>query len=312
MAVGLLALAGVAGAGATPTSQRLGATPRHPHVLLVSVDGLRPDLMLRANAPQLGSLMARGSFTLWATTTASSVTLPSHVSMLTGVTPARHGIEWNRDLRLSEPIYPSVPTLFQVAQAAGYTTGMAAGKSKFSALAKPGTLNWCFVPTTTLLDTTVTDTAVRWIAMHPPDVLFVHLAGVDAAGHADGWGSNGQLAAVAAADRSIGRLLAALRQRRLLDGTVVLVTSDHGGAGKTHGPDDPRSRTIPWIIAGPGVRKGYDLTQVDGLDVRTEDSFATLCHVLGITPTTTLDGHVVMQAMSRTDSASSRTADRPQ
>ena len=39
------------------------------------------------------ALMHRGSFTMWAQTTAVSVTLPSHVSMLTGVPPSMHGIE---------------------------------------------------------------------------------------------------------------------------------------------------------------------------------------------------------------------------
>ncbi len=281
------------GASAATAPRNASETPRHRRVLIVSVDGLRPDLILRAKAPTLAALMARGSFTLWATTTASSVTLPSHASMLTGVTPAHHGIEWNRDLPLSEPIYPSRPTLFEVAKAAGYTTAMAAGKSKFAALAKPGTLDWSFVPTTTLADTTVTDTAVRWIAKHAPDVLFVHLAGVDTAGHAEGWGSGAQLAAVQVADRSIARLLSALRDRRLLDLTTVLVTADHGGAGKTHGPDDPRSRTIPWIIAGPGIRKGFDLTQVPDLDVRTEDTFATLCYLLEVAPPQSVDGRAV-------------------
>jgi len=32
--------------------------------------------------------------------------------MLTGVTPHKHGIEWNRDLPFSEPVYPLVPTIF--------------------------------------------------------------------------------------------------------------------------------------------------------------------------------------------------------
>ena len=62
-------------------------------VLIVSIDGLRPDALLRANAPAIRGLMQRGSFSMWARTTAVSVTLPSHVSMLTGVTPNHHHIE---------------------------------------------------------------------------------------------------------------------------------------------------------------------------------------------------------------------------
>src|SRR4051794_27495970 len=75
-----------------PTTQR--AQPMKPatrpvrqinRALIISVDGLRPDLLARAYAPNIRGLMNAGSFSLWARTTAVAVTLPSHVSMLTGV-----------------------------------------------------------------------------------------------------------------------------------------------------------------------------------------------------------------------------------
>jgi len=296
LAAALLIVGAVLPAAAAP----LHHVPTHPsrRVLLISIDGLRPDVLLRANAPRLRELMARGSFSMWAQTTPVAVTLPSHVSMLTGVTPAKHGVEWNRDLPLSQRVYPARPTLFELAKHAGYTTAMAAGKSKFSALLKPGTLNWWFVPPLPVVpDSFVTAIVLHWIATHPPEVLFVHLPQVDNTGHDKGWGSPQQIAAVENADRCVGRILDALQSRHLLDSTVVLVTADHGGAGTSHGPDDPRSRHIPWILAGPGVRRDYDLTRDAGLVIRTEDSFATLCAMLGITSPEPVDGHVVTQAL---------------
>ena len=59
--------------------------PSDRKVLLFSIDGLRPDVALRADAPSVRGLMREGAFTFWAQTTALSVTLPSHTSMLTGV-----------------------------------------------------------------------------------------------------------------------------------------------------------------------------------------------------------------------------------
>jgi len=268
-------------------------------VLIVSVDGLRPDLSLRADAPVLKGLMERGSYTLWAQTTAVAVTLPSHVSMLTGVPPAKHGVEWNSVLPTTRIIYPSYPTLFELARKAGYTTAMAAGKSKFTGLTEPSTLTWSFVPKETVIpDTKVTDRAIQWIERFGPQVLFVHLPGVDIAGHTYGWGSQEQLDAIANADRCLGRILDAVNARGTLDSTLVIVSADHGGAGKSHGPDDPRSRMIPWIAAGPGVRADYDLTQDEDLTVRTEDTFATACYVLGITPPRPVDGHPIQQIFS--------------
>jgi arylsulfatase A-like enzyme len=280
---------------------RAAATPTRPiptiaRVLIVSVDGLRGDVMLRAKAPAIRALLARGCFTTYARTTDVAVTLPSHVSMLTGVPPEKHGIVWNNDRPIDHARYPAWPTLFELAKEAGYTTAMVAGKSKLKALERPGTLSWSFVPDRAVIeDDTVADTAALWIGRYRPQVLFVHLPGVDSAGHQFGWGSPEQIAAVEAADACIGRVIDAVRNQSVLDSTLVIVTSDHGGAGRSHGADDPRSRYIPWIAAGPGVCGGVDLTTHADLSIDTEDTFATAAYVLGIAPPRPVEGHIVAQ-----------------
>jgi hypothetical protein len=280
---------------------RATATPMRPipaiaRVLIVSVDGLRGDVMLRAKAPAIRALLARGCFTTYARTTDVAVTLPSHVSMLTGVSPEKHGIVWNNDRPIDHARYPAWPTLFELARQAGYTTAMVAGKSKFRALERPRTLSRSFVPDGTVVeDEMVADTAVSWIGRYRPQVLFVHLPGVDSAGHQFGWGSPEQVAAVELADTCIGRVIDALLGQDELDSTLVIVTSDHGGAGRSHGADDPRSRYIPWIAAGPGVCGGVDLTTHADLSIDTEDTFATAAYVLGIEPPRPVEGHVVAQ-----------------
>ena len=104
------------------------------------------------------------------------------------------------------------------------------------------------------------------------------------------------MAVIANADACIGRLLAQLDQEGLRGSTLVIVTADHGGAGLTHGADDFRSRYIPWIASGPGVKRGYDLTQQWDLLVRTEDTAATACYVLGLGQMPYFDGHPVLSA----------------
>jgi predicted AlkP superfamily pyrophosphatase or phosphodiesterase len=278
------------------------------HVLIISIDGCRPDLLLRADTPVVHRLMRQGSFTFWAKTTAVAVTLPSHVSMLTGCTPSKHFIEWNRDLPLSQPVYPNVPTIFELAHQAGYSTAMAAGKNKFQVLNKPGTLDWVWIspivppmdattdptaPATT--DAEVAEHAVDIIQAHKPQVMFVHLPSVDVVGHRDGWATDQQIAAIEQADAAIGKVLDAWRATGIMDHTLLIVTSDHGGAGKTHGPDDPRSRYVPWIVVGPTVRPNFDLTTIAPLEVQTYDTFATACWVLGLHPNPTIDGKPIRE-----------------
>src|SRR3954467_15138990 len=108
-------------------AQTTRPVPQIRRALIVSVDGLRPDVLLRADAPRIRQLYRGGSFTFWARSTPASITLPTHVSMLTGCTPEMHTIMWNGDLPLSRPVYPRVPTLFELAKKAGYTTALVAG-----------------------------------------------------------------------------------------------------------------------------------------------------------------------------------------
>jgi len=292
---------GVAGWAQTETvpSRPVRPFPEVEHVVIISIDGMRPDRMLYANMPTVRSLLAKGAYTFWARTTAVSVTLPSHVSMLTGVTPAKHGISWNSDdLPFLETVYPKRPTVMEMARQAGYSTAMSAGKTKFSALAKPGTLQFVSLPQKGEGDENnkfATDAAEKIILEHRPEVMFIHLPDVDATGHKYGWGSREQLAAIEQTDRDLQRIFAALTTGGIADRTVVIISSDHGGAGKTHGPDDPRSRHIPWIITGPHVRQG-DLTREVELVVNTEDTCATACYLLGLPQLPYFDGKPVFSA----------------
>jgi len=279
---------------AEPTTRPVEAIT---HVCVISIDGLRPDLLLLANTPVIHAMMQRGTYSMWARTTPNSITLPSHVSMMTGVSPRRHGIEWNRDFDLPEPIYPAVPTLLEAAKRHGYTTAVIAGKSKFEIFDRPGVLDWKWIPKTVQCETAdVVPHAVEIIKEHKPEVMLIHFPSVDNVGHAIGWASPQQMRAIDDADEAVGEVLKAIDDADLTDSTLVIVTADHGGAGRDHGPDDPRSRHIPWVAVGPKVRQHLDLTSYPRLEVTTYDTFATACWVMGIPPTVPdLDGSPVKQ-----------------
>lgn len=270
--------------------------PVASRVMIVSIDGLRPDVALRADMPHLRSLMARGAFSFWANTTDVAVTLPSHTSMLTGVTPDKHGIHYNDDKPGNKPEYPLVPSLFELAKKQGRTTACCAGKAKFKIFDRGNALDWKFIAEVS--DQEVSAAAAAIIHEHKPDVLFVHLPDCDRVGHKDGWGSPEQLKAVATADQNLGSVLQALDDEHLTDSTLIILSADHGGNGRTHGGLDPRSRTIPWIVAGPGVKRNYDLTLDQQLTIYTYDTFATACEVLGIPRPSNCDGKPVLDIFS--------------
>lgn len=65
---------------------------------------------------------------------------------------------------------------------------------------------------------------------HMPDVLALHLVDCDATRHRYGTFSEEARQALDRLDHRVGRVMAALSQRRLLDDTIVAVVSDHGQA----------------------------------------------------------------------------------
>ena len=72
---------------------------------------------------------------------------------------------------------------------------------------------------------------------------------------------------------------------------MLIITSDHGGHGTTHGSSMPEDMTIPWIVSGPGVKAGKLLTQV-----YTMDTAATAAYALGLSIPEEWDGVPVYEA----------------
>jgi predicted AlkP superfamily pyrophosphatase or phosphodiesterase len=269
-------------------------------VVIISVDGLRPDLLLRANTPRIRSLIKRGSYSMWARTTEMSITLPSHTSMLTGIRPDTHKIFWN-DHAGKELAFAEVPTIFEQAHKASRTlsTGMVAGKSKFHQLNKPGSMDFIEVyPDGKGSNVQVGESAADMIRRHGPKVLFVHFPDVDVVGHKVGWGTPQQITAIERADDGVGMILDALNREDYTDRTLIILSADHGGQGLGHGPNDPRSRNIPWIAAGPGVRQNYDLARLVPLVINTEDTFYTACALMRIPLPAYSDGKFIEQIVA--------------
>ncbi len=71
-----------------------------PPVVLISIDGLKPDYVLEADqhklkVPNLRRMLAEGAHAKAVTGVLPTVTYPSHTTMVTGVSPSKHGILYN-------------------------------------------------------------------------------------------------------------------------------------------------------------------------------------------------------------------------
>lgn len=265
------------------------------HVVVVSIDGLRPDAIATFTAPTLQRLVREGSYTLAASTITPSKTLPSHTSMLTGEPPERHQVLWNNPASAKAGEI-AMPTIFSVARTSGYKTAAFFSKSKFNPLQRDGTLDYSQAPGGWFGrwkgDRTVRDVE-SYLASARPNLLFVHLAEPDRAGHSAGWMSPTYGTAVGVADALVARIMTAADTAFGAGAWSLIVTADHGGHEKDHGSDDPRDVLIPWIAWGRGVTAG---PLPEPATVRTVDTASTVLWLLGLQEPSEWQGTPVVAA----------------
>jgi phosphopentomutase len=169
--------------------------------------------------------------------------------MFFGVEPERHGITTNV---WAPPVRPVVG-LIEALHRAGRTCAFFYNWEQLRDLTPPG--NWSasyYMSNVTdeggTGDVEIAELAVARLKRSPVDFAFVYLGHTDEAGHLHGWMSAQYLAAIGNADRCISEVC-----RAAGEGANVIVTSDHGGHGKSHGTDMPEDILTPIVMWGPDV-----------------------------------------------------------
>lgn len=241
--------------------------------VLVSIDGVRPDALEIAQCPNLMAFKSYGSSTFKAQSVVPSITLPAHTSIFHSVPPVRHGITTNDWHAMARPL----PGLFEQIARAKLRSGAFLGWEQLRDLSRPGSLTFLYCLNTSETDLTtdriIVDEALRHIKQHSFDFAFVYLGTVDTVGHNHGWMSPEYIAQLEYIDGLFGTLM-----NGLPDDAIVLVQSDHGGHDRGHGTDAIEDMTIPWMVAGPGIRTDYSIDS----PVSLLDTAPTLARILGV------------------------------
>lgn len=256
------------------------AAPRH--VVIIGVDGLGVEAFQKANVPNLKKLMARGAWTLHARGVLPTVSSPNWMSIIAGAGPEQHGVdsnEWERFNHAIEPIcagperiFPTLFSQWKQQKPQAHLAVIHDWKGMGRLVEKDSTRQTTHVKGSP----EATAAAIAYWKQHKPDLLFLHLDDVDHAGHDKSWESTDYVRAVEIADGLIGELVAILPPAE----TLIAIVADHGGTGTKHGNPTMRELEVPWILAGPGVAKGRELTG----PVYSLDTAPTILSLLGLKP----------------------------
>lgn len=255
-------------------------------VLFIGIDGCRADAVVaameRGMAPQMKMLSedANGLLTrtfyaggeLGAPTHQPTVSGPGWTSLLTGVWMNKHGVKDNRFIGGRFRSYSHFMRRIKEAQAKAFCASFANWPPIHDFIAdgsRDGNAEFLDVKFTCAPDAKrhfidnpekdieIRDEALKTLRTRNPDAMFVYFGQVDEFGHGAvdsranfSPDSTLYLNAISHVDSHVGEVLRAMRARPKFaeEDWLVLITTDHGGRGNSHGGDSDAERNI-WLLA---------------------------------------------------------------
>jgi arylsulfatase A-like enzyme/Tfp pilus assembly protein PilF len=307
---------------------RLSAGPRPVNVVLISVDTLRPDHLgcygyEDIQTPNIDLLSNQG-ITFEDVLSPVPLTLPSHASVMTGLFPFLHGVRENGSFVLA----PDFVTLAEVLREKGYATGAFVGAfvidsrygldqgftvydDDMSGGRQTSVLAYPERPANL-----VTDSALDWLGgVDQPFFCFVHYFDPHASydpppKFRELYPENLYDGEIVFTDHEVGRLVGFLKEKGLLETTLVVLISDHGEGLGEHGEDthgllvyEPTLK-VPLIIRMP---RDCPLHQATGWvarvsqNVRLIDVFPTILEIVGLGAPDDIDGRSLVPLMKGED-----------
>lgn len=214
-------------------------------VILVSIDGFRPDYLDRGQTPTLRALAADGVRAKAMKPSFPSLTFPNHYTLVTGLYPDHHGIVNNRFVDPATGrrfVYNNAKTTVDAdwwggepiwvgAEKQGVRTATMFWPGSESAIAGVRPSHW--LPFNGKMTPKArVDQLFAWMDQPESErarFYTLYFEQVDHAAHEDGPDAPSVNAALREVDTAIAHLVAGLKQRGEFDRVNLIVVSDHGG-----------------------------------------------------------------------------------
>lgn len=264
-------------------------------VILVAIDGFRPDYLDRGVSPTLSRLAAEGVRAAAMRPSFPSLTFPNHYTLVTGQRPDRHGVVNNV---MEDPAHPGVvftlgdravnlqphwwndaAPLWVTAEQQGVRTATMFWPG--SEVEIRGVRPQDFAPFDQKMPSAArVDQVLAWLDRPVAErarFFTLYFDIVDTAGHIQGPDSPELNAAVTEVDAAMARLLEGLAARGLADQTNIVVVADHGMA-----PVSPeRTVDLDAVIAPALVRYVWPPGPLAGIAPAPGQTEAALAPLVG-------------------------------
>lgn len=227
--------------------------------VIIILDGFSGSYLKRLGPDSnIAGISEKGACCLTARSTYPAHTCTNHATILTGVGASGHGIVGNDRLgedgmssvKNIQPEMIRVPTLYQIASAAGKRTAFVSGKDDMVSLFSEGLdvgvsnkrptgylsaapeltdgSNDEYCRSNMDLADWVFESLFTVLEKEKPDLTVVNIQSTDYIAHRFGPGSEEMTACLRAVDERLGDLYRKMEEAGMLDDTAVIVTADHG------------------------------------------------------------------------------------
>jgi hypothetical protein len=222
-------------------------------LLILGVDGCRPDALLQCRTPHLSGLAEGGAFTWWALSRPPTKSGPCWSSTFTGVWNGKHGVTDNTFANSRFDLYPMLFRRLKDADP-DFNSGWFVCWPDLNTAMPHG----ADVAAGDWSDESSVVRAVDLLTHGNPSALFVQLGAIDSEGHASGFDPDhpAYRNAIETTDGRVGELLDAMRSRPGYadEDWMVIAMTDHGGLGTHHGGSTPEEMRTFFIVSGGGTR----------------------------------------------------------
>ncbi len=263
-------------------------------VVLVVIDGLRPDAVTPERMPVLSGLMTQAWRAESASTVRPSITVAALTSLGTGVSPKRHGLQSAgigslTRLRGLRPLPAElrrlgVESTIVMAELSGGPRWLASALLRLG-----GATRLLMAPAA---PSQLMETVMRHVEGNTVrEFVVAYLNDTDIAGHAWGWMSQPYMQAATTIDRALSNLTPLVADPEAL----VIITADHGGGGvlaQDHDHPHAVNDAIPLLMLGGRVAPGIG----GGAPARLLDIPPTVLHGFGGTAPAQYEGRVMHEA----------------
>ena len=247
---------------------------RYKHVIIVGIDGMGI-FCKNTPTPRMDDIFKDGASSTKALSLFPTISAQNWGAMLLGTEPEVHGLT-NGKVSQFEYKNEELPSIFTSVRKA-YPDSVLCSISNWEPI-NTGIIEHNIGVNFDTADNgaSTTDKVVDCILTEKPDLLFIHIDDPDEAGHHFGYGTQGHLDCISNVDSMVGRIYGACEDSGIIDDTLFIVITDHGGFKHGHGGYTDTEKYIFFALKGKTVEK------TDGFFATTKDLNAIVRYAFGL------------------------------